>query len=72
MEKIIEKEGFKLVAIEKIEFLTPVFMLPASLLRVDRAKLRAKLFYLNLIDDKISEYIPKYIASEWVMCFEKV
>jgi len=71
-KNVIEKEGFKLIAYKNIEFLSSVFTLPFSLLRIERGQLRAKLSFLNLLNDKISKYVPYTLASEWIMCFEKV
>ena len=66
-KNIIEKNGFDYIDSTNIEFLTPLFSLSASLLKINRAKI----YCLASVDGKISEYLPKFMASDWMISFEK-
>ena len=63
----IEKSGFSYRDSTNIEFLTPLFSILASIFKVSRDKI----YHLALLDDKISKYLPKFMASDWMMSFEK-
>jgi ubiquinone/menaquinone biosynthesis C-methylase UbiE len=66
-KNIIEKNGFDYIDSTNIEFLTPLFSLSASLLKISRANI----YRLASVDDKISKYLPKFMASDWMISFEK-
>ncbi len=63
----IEEHGFILVDFMNIELLTSFFTLMARILRINRDKL----YYLALLDDSAVKHMPKFMASEWMIAFEK-
>lgn len=66
-KKTIEKNGFDYIGSTNIEFLTPLFSILAFLFKIHRAKI----YNLASVDDRISKYLPKFMASDWMLSFEK-
>lgn len=65
--KLVAQVFFDYIDSINVEFLTSLLSLSAYLIKSNKAKIHR----LASIDDKISKYLPTFMASDWIISFEK-